>query len=145
MTPAGLNRLKLDEGLSLTAYPDPRTGGSPWTIGYGQTGPGVVEGTTWTQVQADGAILTKVNLLSKQLSNWIPSFDKLSPVRQDVLINIAYNIGLAGLIKWQITLAAISRYDYVAAADDIRTNKVWSSEVGERADRCAQAFELGTW
>lgn len=145
MTPAGLDRLKLDEGLSLVAYPDPLTGGAPWTIGYGQTGPGISEGTVWTQAQADGAILTKVNLLSKQLSNWLLFFDKLSPVRQDVLINIAYNIGLAGLIKWQITLAAISRYDYVEAANDIRGNKVWKSEVHGRADRCAQAFETGTW
>lgn len=145
MTPAGLDRLKRDEGLSLTAYPDPITKGAPWTIGYGATGPKINKDTIWTQAQADGDILSRVNFIQTQLSNRMSFFDKLSPVRQDVLINIAYNIGIAGLIKWTITLVAASRYDYVAVADDIRTNKVWKSEVGSRVDRCASAFELGTW
>ncbi|MEE4411931.1 lysozyme, partial [Serratia sp. C2(2)] len=29
--------IKRFEGLSLQAYPDPATGGKPWTIGYGHT------------------------------------------------------------------------------------------------------------
>ncbi len=29
------------EGLRLTAYPDPGTGGAPWTVGWGHTGPEV--------------------------------------------------------------------------------------------------------
>ena len=145
MTPLGLIRLKLDEGCSLRAYPDPRTGASPWTIGYGATGPKINSSTVWTQAQADGDILARVNFIQTQLSNRMSFFDKLSPVRQDVLINIAYNIGIADLIKWTITLAAASRYDYVAVSDDIRNNKLWKSEVGGRADRCAAAFELGTW
>ena len=41
------------EGLSLIAYPDPVSGGDPWTIGYGHTGPEVVKGLVITQAQAD--------------------------------------------------------------------------------------------
>jgi lysozyme len=33
------------EGLRLNAYPDPATGGDPWTIGYGSTGPNVKPGS----------------------------------------------------------------------------------------------------
>jgi GH24 family phage-related lysozyme (muramidase) len=46
---------KPEEGLSLVAYPDPGTGGEPWTIGYGSTriyGRAVLRGDVITQVQA---------------------------------------------------------------------------------------------
>ena len=39
------------EGISLIAYPDPATGGDPWTIGYGHTG-GVKPGDTCTEAEA---------------------------------------------------------------------------------------------
>ncbi len=145
MTPAGLDRLKLDEGLNLVAYPDPRTGAAPWTIGYGCTGPGITKGTVWTQGQADATILARVQLLAQRLKGQLIFWPRLSPVQQDVLINIAYNIGVAGLLKWTITLAAAGRGDNAAVAEDIRTNKVWSSEVGDRATRCADAFETSSW
>ena len=41
------------EGCRLTAYPDPGTGGDPWTIGVGHTGAEVCPGMTISQQQAD--------------------------------------------------------------------------------------------
>lgn len=35
---AGMSLIKNFEGCVLTAYPDPGTGGEPYTIGYGHTG-----------------------------------------------------------------------------------------------------------
>ncbi len=35
---AGLDLIESFEGLRLTAYPDPGSGGEPYTIGYGHTG-----------------------------------------------------------------------------------------------------------
>ena len=145
MTPLGLNQLKNDEGCKLRAYPDPLSGSDPWTIGYGATGPGIHKGTTWTQSQADGAILLRVKQIETQLGHQLPWFNKLQEVRQDVLVNIAYNIGVHGLLKWTITLAAVGRGDYHDAADDIRNNKVWSAEIGNRAKRCAGAMQTGSW
>jgi lysozyme len=43
---------KAFEGLRLEAYPDPGTGGAPWTIGYGHTG-GVRPGDKITAAQAE--------------------------------------------------------------------------------------------
>lgn len=145
MTPSGLDRLKLDEGLSLTAYPDPITKDKPWTIGYGYTGPGIVKGMVWTEAEANGNLLARVNFIAGRLRQQLQFFKNLSPVRQDVLVNIAYNIGIAGLLKWTITLAAIGRGDFIEAAKDIRTNKVWSKQVGKRVNRCADALEQDTW
>ena len=41
------------EQCRLECYPDPITKGDPWTIGWGETGPGIVEGVSWTQAYAD--------------------------------------------------------------------------------------------
>lgn len=40
------------ETCRLKAYPDPRTGGAPWTCGWGSTR-GVTPDTVWTQEEAD--------------------------------------------------------------------------------------------
>ena len=45
------------ETCVLAAYPDPKTGGAPWTIGWGATGPGIGPGVVWTQLQADNRLL----------------------------------------------------------------------------------------
>ena len=145
MTPEGLARLKLDEGLRLKAYPDPSTGGKPWTIGYGSTGPDISKETVWTREQADTSLLARVKLLETQLGQRLKFFNTLSPVRQDVLVNIAYNIGVTGLLRWSITLKDIDRGDFAQVAIDLRSNNVWKRQVGERENRCATAFETNKW
>ena len=46
----GVNLIKSFEQCRLVAYLD---GGGVWTIGWGHTGPEVIEGLTCTQLQAD--------------------------------------------------------------------------------------------
>ena len=58
LTPEGWTLLKTWEGCRRSAYPDPASGGAPWTVGYGHTGPDVVPGLTITQ-QQDDAFLQK--------------------------------------------------------------------------------------
>ena len=48
------------ESCKLKAYPDPATGGLPWTIGWGHTGPEVKPGLVWTQEQADAAFAERL-------------------------------------------------------------------------------------
>lgn len=43
---------KRPDGL-FEAYPDPGTGGAPWTIGWGATGDGIARGTVWTAQECD--------------------------------------------------------------------------------------------
>ena len=50
----GCARLRSD-GL-VEAYPDPGTGGAPWTIGWGATGPGIGPGTLWTRQECDARL-----------------------------------------------------------------------------------------
>jgi lysozyme len=41
------------EGVRYQAYPDPATGGAPWTACYGHTGPEVKPGTSFTKAQCE--------------------------------------------------------------------------------------------
>lgn len=50
---AGIQHIKDSEGLRTTAYPDPATGGAPWTICYGHTGPEVYRGLTVSKEQCE--------------------------------------------------------------------------------------------
>jgi lysozyme len=43
---------KRPDGL-FEAYPDPGTGGAPWTIGWGATGPDIGPHTVWTQQECN--------------------------------------------------------------------------------------------
>lgn len=52
--------IKEFEKLELAAYPDPGTGGDPWTIGWGHTGPEVHEGMTISRAQADAWLVEDV-------------------------------------------------------------------------------------
>lgn len=50
---SGITLVATHEGTRLTAYPDPATGGAPWTICKGHTGSDVYAGLTVTQEQCD--------------------------------------------------------------------------------------------
>ena len=57
LSPEALDLIRRWEGCRLSAYPDPASGGAPWTIGYGHTGAEVTAGLTITQAQAERWLL----------------------------------------------------------------------------------------
>ena len=90
----GLDLIKSFEGCKLTAYPDPGTGGAPWTIGWGTTR-GVKPGMTITQEEAD-------LLLAEDVSSFAQAVNRLVtvPLNQnqfDALVSFAYNVGSSNL------------------------------------------------
>lgn len=86
----GLARLRKD-GL-VEAYPDPGTGGAPWTIGWGATGKGIAPGTVWTVDQCEAR-------LKKDLERYARDVDEAigdTPTTQaqfDALVSFHYNTG----------------------------------------------------
>jgi GH24 family phage-related lysozyme (muramidase) len=56
---AGVALMKSFEKCRLTAYLD---SGKVWTIGWGHTGPEVVAGLVWSQLQADAQFLIDLRL-----------------------------------------------------------------------------------
>lgn len=138
--------LRRDEGLRLKAYPDPLTGGSPWTIGYGHTGLDVYPGLIWTKVQAEAALVMDVTKAMRLLDAYAPWWRNLSQVRQDVLVNMTFNLGWGdgtrGLSSFKNTLSKIRRGDFAGAAGGMRAS-LWAHQVGARAERLAEMMSTG--
>jgi lysozyme len=140
--------LKRDEGLRLEAYPDPLSGGDPWTIGYGHTGPDVRRGTVWTQEQAEAALIADIQEHSAELLEHLPWVSSLDPARQRVLFNMAFNLGVGkpggtkGLLGFKNTLAMVERGDYAGAADGM-ARSLWAKQVKGRAVRLANTMRTG--
>ena len=66
-----LQLIKEFEGCRLSAYPDPGTGGAPWTIGYGTTsfpdGSVVQRGDTINVIEADMLLRLEVDRIAERL------------------------------------------------------------------------------
>ena len=91
----GLELIKEFEGCRLKAYPDPGTGGEPWTIGWGHTGSDVYPGKVISQKEAD-------ELFEKDMQKFIDGVAKLVKVpmsngQYGALVSFAYNCGLGSL------------------------------------------------
>lgn len=72
-------------------------------------------------------------------------YKALDHVRQEVLIEMVFNIGLAGLLQFKRTLSAIETKQYDQAADDILQSK-WAKQVGsERACNIAKRLRTGQY
>ena len=96
LTPEGWTLLKTWEGCRLSAYPDPASGGAPWTIGYGNTGPDVVPDLKITQQQADTFLQKDVAHAARALERLLPGIALLARQR-DALISFCFNVGAGAL------------------------------------------------
>lgn len=85
-----LSLIKTEEGLSLIAYPDPGTGGGPYTIGWGHTG-GVNIGERITMAEAE-------NFLTQDLDKTVAAIKNMVTVvinnnELNALASFVFNIG----------------------------------------------------
>jgi GH24 family phage-related lysozyme (muramidase) len=126
---AGIALIKQFEGCArkrpdgrFEAYPDPASGGAPWTIGWGTTGTDVRKGTIWTQAQCDQRVAVDVAHFASQVASLIG----LAPTTQnqfDAMVCLAYNIGPPNL-KASTLLARHKVRDYAGAQEQFaRWNK----------------------
>ncbi len=74
----------------------------------------------------------------------VPTWVLLNDVRQNVLGNMAYNLGAAGLKKFPKMLEAIGRSAWDEAADQMK-DSAWYSQVGVRARRLEKEMRTGEW
>ena len=84
------------EGFVDHAYPDPASGGEPWTIGYGFTsldGRPVQPGDTLSRAEADAQLLSGVNACGRHLATTIPYWNAMAVDQRCALISFAWNLG----------------------------------------------------
>lgn len=129
--------LKRDEGCRLSAYQDTL---GIWTVGYGHAH--VAPGTVWTQAQADAQLANDVAHTEASLDVQLPWWRDLDDIRQDVIANMGFNMGVATLCQFRNTLAAVQRHDWQAAHDGMLAS-LWARQVGNRAVRLADQMLTG--
>jgi lysozyme len=145
-----------DEGERLKAYRD--TVGK-WTIGVGRNlddcgifpHEAAALGITTASVKANGitkeqsaALLdSDIDRVTDGLDKKLPWWRKLDPVRQRVVINMAFNMGTDGLLGFKNTLRMIDQRDYAGASQGMLASK-WARQVGARAARLATMMRQGT-
>jgi GH24 family phage-related lysozyme (muramidase) len=84
------------EGFVDHAYPDPASGGEPWTIGYGFTsldGRPVRPGDSLSRAEADAQLLAGVNGCARHLATCIPYWSAMADDQRCALISFAWNLG----------------------------------------------------
>lgn len=133
-------RAMADEGCRLIVYDD-ATGkpivagshvvGNP-TIGYGRLlcAPGGISmqeatamfGTDWNHAETEARTL--------------PCYSRLNAVRQGVLTEMVFQLGLGGVREFAKMLDCLTRNDYDGAADEM-LDSAWAKETPERAHRLA--------
>jgi lysozyme len=107
--------VKAREGCRLAAYPDPGTGGAPWTIGYGET-LGIQPGMMWTQQQADDRLRQRVAQFLVAVYRRCPQLYLGPDGRTAACVSLAYNIGV-GAFGASSVCRCTRRTEYFAAAD----------------------------
>jgi lysozyme len=126
-------RLKRDEGYSATPYKDSV---GVWTIGYG------TNITSISQDEAEWLLRHRLSLAAQALVLACPWVEALDDIRLEVLINMAYNMGVPTLLSFRQTLAAVEQGRYGDAADGMLAS-LWARQVGPRAIRLAEMMRHG--
>ncbi len=80
--------------------------------------------------------------VQKELDAALPWWRSLDEVRQLVLADMCFNMGIAGLLTFKNTLAYIQSGNYEQAAKNMLLSK-WHDQVGERADKLSQMMRTG--
>ncbi|MDY7099451.1 MAG: lysozyme [Pseudomonadota bacterium] len=131
--PRGISLIKRFEGCArlrkdglIEAYPDPGTGGDPWTIGWGATGHGfedgsrISAGTVWTQAQCDARLSQDLKRYARDVARAVGD----SPTSQnqfDAMVSFHYNTG--AIRRATLTKKHIAGDFEGAAAEFRRWNK----------------------
>lgn len=125
ITQEGLDLIKRFEGLSLDAYPDPGTGGRPYTIGYGRAH-GVELGDRITEKEAERMLREDVAHFEHGVEHLLPGVRvTLTDNAFDSLVSFAYNVGLGALTESTLRRRLMSGQDpLVVLAEELpRWNK----------------------
>jgi lysozyme len=125
------------EGLRLKPYRDTR---GILTIGVGRNLDRNGLRPTEVQILLDNDI----NEVLPGLTRALPWYTTLDGVRQCVLADMGFNLGVEGLLAFTRALTAVERGDWTAAAAEMRASR-WYHQVGARGEELAQMMDTGRW
>jgi len=130
-------QLKQHEGLRLKPCTD--TVGK-LTLGIGRN----LEDKGITEQEALFMLNNDVDYFYSQLNKKLPWFKNLDDARQNVLVNMAFNLGVTGLLTFKNMLEDCKSKNYDYAALEMLDSK-WSKQVGYRAEELSQQMLTGEY
>lgn len=132
-----VERIKLFEGYRRFAYICP-TG--HLTIGFGtkieSPGQGVSE------LAAEFMLQEELTRLRRELRQY-PWFWDLDDARQECIIEMAYQLGISGLLRFRKMIAAITEKNFDRAADEA-LDSLWAQQTPARAQDVARRIRTGS-
>lgn len=136
-----VDQLRRDEGEKLTVYQDHL---GFWTIGVGVLVDDRKPGAGITAAESAMLLTNRVDDRRRRLEAALPWFKGLDPVRQAALLNMAYQLGSAGLLDFVRALAAVRDQRWALAETELLRSK-WAEQTPERARRVARQIARGEW
>lgn len=133
-----IEQLNRDEGRKRFAYQDHL---GFWTIGAGilideRKGGGLDDD------EIDWLLLRRVEKARAALAKNLPWFGRLDKVRQDGLVNMAYQLGVAGVLAFPRMLDALRDQRWHEAENQALASR-WATQTPSRARRIARQFATG--
>ena len=125
------------EGLELKPY---QCTADKLTIGVGRN----IEDRGITEDEARYLLKNDIKIVEDELLEKKPVVAGLDAVRQRVLVDMGFNLGIPTLLKFQNMWAAIEEEDFETAAEEAMDSR-WAKQVGRRAERLCQAMATGEW
>lgn len=110
------------------------------TLGYGRN----LDDNGISETEARYLLATDIQLVIKQLHDKFPWFGALDDVRQEVLLNMAFNMGIKTLLEFKNTLKCVAEGDFLRASQNMLASK-WATQVGHRAVELAMMMETGNY
>lgn len=130
-----VRQLMEHEDIKLLPYTDTK---GKLTIGVGRnlTDVGISKAEAFVLLDTD------IARAQADLDRAFPWWREMSEVRQRVLCDLCFNMGLVTLRTFERTMAAMARGDYAKAAVGMLSSH-WAEQVGKRARRLAQMMATG--
>lgn len=132
-------QLEVDEGRRKRIYLD--TAQPPkWTGGVGRN----LTDRGFNDDEIDLMLANDIKLAERDARALVPGFDRLDDVRQEVLVNMAFNLGYSRLSGFKKFLTAVNSSRFAEAADEMEDSK-WFKQVGQRGVRLRDAMRTGVF
>ena len=130
-------QLEIDEGKIPKMYQD--TVGK-WTAGVGRN----LSDRKFSEDEIQLMLANDIKLATQDARQLVPGLDQLDDVRQEVLVNMAFNLGHSRLSGFKRFIAAVNASEFAEASLEMMDSK-WAKQVGARAQRLSKAMRTGSW
>ena len=117
--------------------------GAPWTVGHGFTGEGITQDSKMDRTLSERKLEEKILQINTALNRALSWYTDTSFVTKTILINMTFNMGLVGVLKFKNTLAYIKAQNYSQAAANMEKS-LWYSQVGVRAQELVKRMRTQT-